>query len=229
VSALSRLTGDPSRRRRYVLEALSTLAFVGMGLGAALTLVGSDLIGALLGPGWEEAGRIFTIFGPGIGVMLLYGTHGWIHLAFGRPDRWVRWGLVELVVATTLFLAGLPWGPAGIAVAWVASYWILMLPALWYAGRPAQLGPAAVVSAVWRYVVASAIAGAVAAVVVDGLPAIAEATGVVGGLARIAVTSVVFGVLYLGAVILLHRSCSPLARVAGLLRVMVVTPTRDLV
>lgn len=230
VSALSRLTGDPSRRGRYVVEALSTLAFVGMGLGAALTLVGSDLIAVLLGPGWEEAGRIFTIFGPGIGVMLLYGTHGWIHLSFGRPDRWVRWGLVELAVATTLFLAGLPWGPAGIAVAWVASYWILTLPALWYAGRPAQLGPAAVVSAVWRYVVASAIAGAAAAAVVDGLPAIAEATGVVGGVVRIAVTSVVFGALYLGAVIVLHRSCSPLARVAGLLRVMVVTPpTRDLV
>ena len=27
-------------------------------------------------------------FGPGFGVMFLYGTHGWIHLSVGRPDRW---------------------------------------------------------------------------------------------------------------------------------------------
>jgi len=230
VSALSRLTGDARERGRYVLEALATLAFVGMGLGAALTLVGSDLIRVLLGPGWEEAGRLFTLFGPGIGVMLLHGTHGWIHLAIGRPDRWARWGLVELAVATTLFLVGLPWGPPGIAVAWVASYWILTLPALWYAGRPARLGIDAVVGVVWRYVVASAAAGGVAAAIVRSVPSIAGATGVDGSLGRIAATCVVFGALYLGAVIVLHRGYAPLARVAWLLRVMLAAPpARDLV
>jgi PST family polysaccharide transporter len=230
VSALSKLTGDARQRGRYVLEALATLAFVGMGLGAALTLVGRDLIVVLLGPGWEEAGRIFTLFGPGIGVMLLYGTHGWIHLSIGRPDRWVRWSLVELAVASTLFLLGLPWGPAGIAVAWVASYWILTPPALWYAGRPARLGLGAVVGVVWRYVVASAVAGAAAAAIVPGIPSIAEATGIVGSLVRMAATGVVFGALYLGAVIVLHRGYAPLARIAWLLRVMLVAPpARDLV
>src|SRR5207245_2234195 len=66
VSTLSRLTGDPIQYRRYYLSALSLLAFVGMGLGADLTLVGKDLVLLLLGPQWEESGRIFTFFGPGI-------------------------------------------------------------------------------------------------------------------------------------------------------------------
>lgn len=230
VSALSRLTGDVRQRGRYVLEALATLAFVGMGLGAALTLVGRDLIRVLLGPGWEEAGRLFTILGPAIGVMLIHGTHGWIHLSIGRPDRWARWSLVELAVAATLFLVGLPWGPSGIAVAWVASYWILTLPALGYAGRPAGLGAGAVVGVVWRYVVASAAAAAGAAVIVRSVPSLAEATGVDGSLARMAATCGVFGALYLASVIVLHRGYAPLARVAWLLRVMLVAPpARDLV
>ena len=55
------------------------------------------MIRFLLGPGWEESGRIFTFFGPGIGVMLLYNTHGWIHLSAGRPDRWFRWGVIEFL------------------------------------------------------------------------------------------------------------------------------------
>ena len=121
VSVLSRLTRDPMQYRRYFLSALSTLAFVGMGLGADLTLIGKDLILLLLGPRWEESGRIFTFFGPGIGVMLLYFTHGWIHLSIGRADRWFRWGVVEFTVTGLLFLLGLPWGPVGIAVAWVLA------------------------------------------------------------------------------------------------------------
>ena len=106
------------------------------------------------------AGRIFALFGPGIGVMLLYNTHGWIHLSIGCPERWFRWGLLEFVCTATLFLVTLPWGPSGIAFAWTASYFILMLPGLWYAGKPVGLGIGAMVAVIWKYFVASVVAGA---------------------------------------------------------------------
>jgi hypothetical protein len=32
------------------------------------------------------------------------------------------------------FLIGLPWGPAGVALTWAISFWILTVPELWYAG-----------------------------------------------------------------------------------------------
>ena len=229
VAALSRVNDDARRRRRYLLEALSTIAFVGMGLGGALTVVGHDLLRVLLGPGWEEAGRLFTLFGPGIGAMLVYGTHGWIHLSMGRPDRWVRWGLVELGIAATLFLVALPWGPAGIAAASAASYWILMLPGLWYAGQ-GQLDVAAIVGAIWKYVAAAAFAGAVAVTSAVTMPSIPGAPGVVHNVAQIAVNSTVFGVLYLGAVVVLYRGYAPLAHLTGLVRVMIMPrPARHLV
>src|SRR5438128_3393794 len=140
-----------------------------MGLGAVLSLTGEDVIALLLGPGWEESGRIFTFFGPGIGVMLLYFAHGWIHLSIGRADRWFRWGILEFAVTGLLFLAGLRWGPAGIAVAWAASYWILTIPSLWYAARPIRLGIAPVIGAVWKYVLASVLAGCASAVTIRGI------------------------------------------------------------
>src|SRR5438046_854523 len=135
VSAMSRLQRDKLQYRRYFLAGLSVLAFLGMGLAADLTLVGKDLIRLLLGPAWQEAGRIFTYFGPGIGIMLVYYSNGWIHLSIGRPDRWLRWGFVEVGVTVVLFVSALPWGPAGMAIAWTASLWILFLPAFWYAGK----------------------------------------------------------------------------------------------
>ena len=220
VSTLSRLTRDPAKQGRHFLSALSALAFVGMGLGAWLTLMGTDLILLLLGPGWEESGRIFTFFGPGIGIMLLYGTHGWIHLSIGRADRWFRWAVVEFTVTGLLFVAGLRWGVAGIALAWVVSFWILTIPALWYAGRPARLGIAPVIRAIWRYVLASAAAGCASAVIIQGIPPLTVASGLMGASGRIVVISVLFGTLYLCAVIVLHRGPAPLVHLAGLLRDM---------
>jgi polysaccharide transporter, PST family len=221
VSAMSRLRHDPDQRARHFLHALSTLAFVGMGLGAALTIVGRDVMLLLLGPGWEESGRIFTLFGPGIGIMLLYGTNGWIHLSIGRADRWFRWTIVELAVTAGLFLMALRWGPAGVAVACVASYWILAIPGLWYAGRPALLPVRRVIQAVWRFVVASALAGGATAALLGGTPAFLVEPGAVAALMRIAIVSSVFGALYLGAVILLHRGYAPLSQLSALIREMV--------
>ena len=111
VSTLSRVTGDREQFQRYFLRAIAVLALVGMGIGADFSLVGKDLIRFLLGPGWEEAGRIFALFGPGIGVMLLYNTHGWVHLSIGRPERWFRWGLIEFVCTASSILAGFALGP----------------------------------------------------------------------------------------------------------------------
>ncbi|HET7101138.1 MAG TPA: lipopolysaccharide biosynthesis protein, partial [Terriglobia bacterium] len=166
VSALSRLKDDALQYRRYFLRSLALLAFVGMGVGADLCLVGKDVIRVVLGPGWGEAGQIFVFFGPGIGVMLLYYTHGWIHLSIGTPNRWFRWGIIEFVVTGLLFVLGLHWGTVGVAAAWTVSFWILMLPSFWYAGKPIGFGVKPVLETIWRYIVASVAAAGVSVWVV---------------------------------------------------------------
>ena len=140
------------------MGAVAVMALLGMAISGDLTLVGKDLIRVLLGPHWGTAGEIFTYFAPGIGVMFLYGAHGWIHLSIGRADRWFRWGIVEWTVTILLFLGGLHWGPQGIAVAWCISFWALTIPAMWYAGRPIGLGVGPMLRTVWRYVLAALVA-----------------------------------------------------------------------
>jgi len=220
VAALSRCKRDSVRYRRYLLSSLALTAFLGMGLGADLTLVGKDLIRLLLGPGWEESGRIFILLGPGIGLMFLYATHSWIHLSIGSANRFFRWGLIEFAVTGLLFILGLAWGPEGIAVAWTVSYGILTVPAFWYAGRPINLGIAPVVATVWKYVLAALLAGCASALVLRVFPPFAAATGSLGAATRIVITSVLFGTLYLTGVILLHRGWAPLSQLATLLREM---------
>jgi PST family polysaccharide transporter len=217
---MSKWKSDQVQYRRYFLRGLSVLAFVGMGLGAVLTLVGKDLIRLLLGPGWEVSGQIFTVFGPGVGIMLIYYTHGWIHLSIGRADRWFRWGVIEIAVTVLLFFLALRWGPTGIAAAWTASFWILILPAFWYAGKPIDFGIGPVLAAFWKFALASLLAGGACAWMIRAVAPLAVA-GSIALLLRIATVSVVFLVLYVAAVIALHGGLEPLHQIARLLPDMI--------
>jgi O-antigen/teichoic acid export membrane protein len=212
VTTLSRLNKDRDSYKRHFLKGLSIIAFVGMAAGAELTLMGRDLVRVLLGPNWSESGRIFTYFAPGVGLMLVYQTQSWIHLSIGTVGRWLRWTVIELSVTGTLFLLALRWGPAAIAAAWTSSFCILMIPAFWYAGQPIELPLAAVIGAVWRYLVASIVAGLACAGIVYSItrrPLVAS-SGVVGAIGSIAAKSALFTLLYLAAVVVLHASLEPL-------------------
>ena len=210
VSTLSKVKADREKFQRYFLRAISVLALVGMGIGADFALVGKDIIRFLLGPGWDEAGRIFALFGPGIGVMLLYNTHGWVHLSIGRPERWFRWGLMEFVCTASLFLLALHWGPPGIAFAWTASYFLLMFPGFWYAGKPIGLGIGPVFAVIWRFFAASVLAGCATALIIGATPRFAMGFGASGAFLRMVSVSLVFFGLYFGGVIVLHRGLRPL-------------------
>jgi O-antigen/teichoic acid export membrane protein/glycosyltransferase involved in cell wall biosynthesis len=224
VSALSRFKPRSAEFRNHLIAATSVTAFVGMGLSGELTLIGTDLIRLLLGPGWEPAERIFTFFGPGIGIMIVYYIHGWIHLSIGRADRWLRWSFVEVIVTCLLFLLALPWGPVGIAMAWTASFWLLTIPAFWYAGRPIGFSVTQLLQAIWKYAAAALISGEVCAYVTRGLHLQAGASPDAAAAAeRIVVTTLVFVALYLGAVILLHGGTAPLQRFARLFKRMIAT------
>jgi PST family polysaccharide transporter len=221
VSTLSRLTKDRAQYKRYFLGGLSMLALVGMGIGADFTLVGRDLVRLLLGPKWEEAGRIFVFFGPGIGAQLVYSTYGMIHLSIGTTARFLRWGFIEVGVTLMLFILALPWGPVGLAVAWTTSYWVLTIPALSYAGKPIDLKIGSILGAIWKYLVSSLVAGLACAAIIRVMPSIVLAPAPLGAFVRIVEASVLFGLLYFGMIVLLHGGGAPLYQLAGLVGEMV--------
>lgn len=218
VSALSRVRDDRPQYLRYLMGAIGLLAFLGMGISGDFTLIGKDIIRLLLGPNWGPAGLIFTFFAPAIGIMLVNGVHGWIHVSLGHADRWLRWGIFEWMVTCGLFFVGLPWGPQGVAMAWCASFWILTLPALWYAGKPIELGVGPVIAAIWRYIAAALAACVGAYALLERIGPLREASGTGGAALRIACASAIFGAFYILAVVILHRGPAPLRTAAKLMK-----------
>jgi PST family polysaccharide transporter len=218
LAALSRLNHDHVRFRRYLANSLGMIAFAGMAMSADLTLVGKDVVRLVLGPKWSEAGRIFELFGPGIGVMLLCHAVGWIHLSVGKPGRWLRWSLFQLTTTVSLFLLALRWGPQGVAAAWSISFWTLLIPAFWYAGRPVGFGVSDLLAAIWRYAAAALAAGLTTAAIVRGTPIWNSYSSVGAALEASMLISLLFVTLYLSTVILLHWGLAPLHQLVSLLR-----------
>lgn len=227
VSALCRVRDNHKQYLRYLLGAIGVMSFIGMGLAGDLTLIGKDLIRLLLGPKWGETGIMFTYFAPGIGMMIVYYIHGWIHVSIGRADRWFLWGIVEWVVTFSLFLVSLHWGPGGIAIAWCVSYWVLMLPAMAYAGKPIGFGAGAVVQIVWRYTLASLAAALGVFLATSHIAGLRNLSGAGGSAVRIAVVTALFSLLYVTFIILLHGGFAPLRAIAKLMREVVARSGKD--
>lgn len=220
VTALSRFNHDPVQYRRLVLNSLNVTALIGMALSGDLTLVGPDVIRLVLGPGWETAGHIFQCFAPGIGVMLLYGSNVWISLSLGKANRWFRWTLIEFAVTAGLFLAMLSWGPAAVAIAWTASFWILVIPALWFASKPIDLNASSIIAAVWKYPAAALLALGPSHLLLNLVPTGGAARPVFTALLRLLIGTAAFGTTYCLGVGMLHRGFAPFGLVRKLVRDM---------
>jgi polysaccharide transporter, PST family len=139
-AALGKLRSDPVELREKYEAALSTLAFFVMPAAVILSLTSRDLVVLLMGEKWRESGILLSIIALRGIFHVIQGSEGWLHLSIGRPDRWKNWGIVTAIVRTLAVLAGLPFGPTGVAIGYVAAGWLIAFPSISYAGLPIGIG-----------------------------------------------------------------------------------------
>jgi polysaccharide transporter, PST family len=155
VSSLSKLRDNVDELKRSWSAALSSLSFLSMLAFAGLAVTGQDFLVLLLGEKWEPAGPILCIFAVRGIAHVVERTLGWLHVAAGRSDRWMRWGVFSAIFQLMAVFAGIPFGLAGVATAHAIATFCLFVPALVYAGRPVGIGAKDVVRAVGPQMVAA--------------------------------------------------------------------------
>lgn len=219
-ATLARLRNDKERFFLYFTKAISMVAFLGTIAALLLILSAKDLILLLLGPEWSEAGLVVVAFSPGIAAALLYGTHPWLHLSLGTPDRWLRWNLVASLFTITAFVIAAPFGAVAMAIAYSATSYLLVLPSLWYAGRPIQLSLIKVIECIWTYFAAAfAVFFLWFFLSSHWLPLKALVVGL-SPLQRLLLVSIAASSLYMTTVIILQRNFSSIREMISLLRIM---------
>jgi PST family polysaccharide transporter len=179
-ASLSKLQHDLTELRRSWARALSTLAFYTMPAFGVLAITGQDLIVVLLGQKWANAGLLLSVLALRGLPHSIERTVGWLHIAAGRTDRWLKWGIFAAAVQLVALLIGLPFGPYGIASAYVIAMYVLFVPAIAYSGRPLGIGARDVIGAVHAQLVSALVAAAAGFalrfVVLDHIPPLARMT-----------------------------------------------------
>jgi polysaccharide transporter, PST family len=204
VSSLSKLRNNPEEFRVSYRKAVFFLAFIGMPVGAFLSATSVDVIGLLLGPSWEKTALLFSIFALSTGPFFIYSTVPWLHLSLGNARRKLRWSLLELAVFQSFFLVGLfLFNTEGVAIGYSLAVYILLAPALNYAGRPIGLGFRDVVAGTYKLFIGSAVAG----FIVYGANGILHAH-VPFILLRLAISGVLMVSIYSVSLLILERNAS---------------------
>ena len=160
-SSLSKLRNNVDELKRSWRMALSLLSFFSAPAFAILAVTGQDCVVLLLGPKWAPAGPLLCIFAVRGIAHSVERTMGWIHVAAGRADRWMWWGVMSAVVQLLALAAALPFGVTGVAVAYTIAMFALFIPALIYSGRPVGIGAKDVLQAVGPQTLAGLVAVAV--------------------------------------------------------------------
>jgi PST family polysaccharide transporter len=203
-STLSKLQSNPAALRQKYEAALSALAFFVMPTAAILSVTGQDLTVILLGEKWRAAGLLLSIIALRGIFQVIELSHGWLHLAVGRADRWQRWGIVTLALQITGVLAGLPYGATGVAIATVVTAMLIAVPAIAYAGRPIDIGVGLVIRATGRQLIGAVVIAAA------GWWLQANALAGYSSFVRIVLSASFCGCLYLIVVVGLFRFTQPI-------------------
>lgn len=221
ISTLSKLRQDPARYLSYFSKSLSILALIGFPGSVLFTLMGKDLIILLLGAQWSTAGDIFVALGPGIGIFVIYNMSTWLHISLGRADRLLKWSVVVIVASVLFYSLGLLFGPMGVAVAYSALFYILLIPALWYGGKPLEIRASYYLGVLWKYWAAAFASGAIYWLCVRMVGPVVLIHDHLSALPRIILGTVLYTLLYLGLIGIIFKGFNPLVMLFSLLKDMI--------
>ncbi len=168
--ALSRLQDAPDRFRSAFRKYTWVLAGLSMPLVVFMFLFSREIILLMLGSKWLGASSLFEILAVAAFIQPASSLRGVTLMAAGLGQRYFRLGLFLALANVSAFLAGLPWGAAGVAVSYTAMTYLALLPSLYYSFLDTPLRISDFLAAVARPTCASLAAGAICYVLRQSLP-----------------------------------------------------------
>jgi O-antigen/teichoic acid export membrane protein len=131
-SALSRLQGDPMRFKNYFLKGYSLVLSVTLPTTLFCTALADDIILVVLGPKWTEAALIFRLLAPTIFVFGIINPFAWLLQSTGLHQRSLNIAFVIAPIAIGSYFIGIPFGPAGVALAYSTAMSLWVVPHIFW-------------------------------------------------------------------------------------------------
>jgi PST family polysaccharide transporter len=136
VPMLSRLQTQPQRYRRIHLKSYEVIAITSFLFGGVLLALANPLTLFVFGPKWEKAASIFAGFTLVVAYSPISSASTWLLTSQGRGRDFLLLSIISSSITVAAFVAGLPFGPAGVAISYSTACFLILLPVVHYiAGR----------------------------------------------------------------------------------------------
>jgi len=139
VPVLSRLQVEPERYRRTFLQAFEAIALITFLFTGLFFVLAEPLTLVVLGPKWEKAAAIFAAFTFAALFYPFFVTANWLFASQRRGRDWLIASMWISGLTFCSFLAGLPFGPVGVALFYSLGGIFFMLPISF--GMAGRCGP----------------------------------------------------------------------------------------
>ncbi len=134
--ALSRLQSQPTRYRSTFMRVYEAVILVAFFFTSMFLAVSRPATLVLLGHKWEQASAIFAGFTVLAISLPVANVTNWLLTSQGRGKDILVQNSIAAFISLASFVAGLPFGPVGVAMAFSLSGLLLRLPILYFnAGR----------------------------------------------------------------------------------------------
>ena len=169
-SVLSRLQHDEERFKSYLLKAYSLIVSMTLPITIFAGVFAVDIIRVVLGPQWSESAEIFRLLVPAVLVFGLINPLGWFLWSSGRHVRCFKISLVILVLVVSACLAGLAYGPTGVAIGFSTAMVIWLVPHVVWTLQGSNVRPFELMVAAARPLFSAVVAVALAYAAHRALP-----------------------------------------------------------
>ena len=161
-AALSRLQDQPARLRSYFLKGYSLIIALTLPITMTCALFAEDVISVLLGPKWKGVAPLLRLLAPTILVFAIANPLSWFLFSIGRVGQLLKMGFVIAPIMIASYIAGLHYGPKGVAFSYSAVMTLWLIPLLLWALHDTIISARDVLVAASRPVASIIVATAVA-------------------------------------------------------------------
>ena len=150
---LSRVQDDDATYNRYLHRAQLVACYLTATVFTVCTGLSYPLTAVLFGPRWLGVAPIFALLAVGGVFRSIAQISYWAYLSRGKTLAQLRLYLVIRPVMIVIIVAGVPWGPRGVAAACSIAYFGYWLASLWHVSRAARVDGRSLFRTAFRSVV----------------------------------------------------------------------------
>ncbi|HKY33081.1 MAG TPA: lipopolysaccharide biosynthesis protein, partial [Candidatus Polarisedimenticolia bacterium] len=123
--AFASMGDDLARIRDGYVKSIQYISLITFPMMVVVMAAAPELTRLLFGPGWDPVAPLVAVLSLAGMAGSIGTTAGSLFLARGRTDTLLRWEVVACAGYAAAIAAGLPWGLAGVAVAYTAMSLLL--------------------------------------------------------------------------------------------------------